>query len=184
MMEKRLFVGIPVPEEDARRLAAYAKACAGTSRTARPTRIENLHVTACFIGPVAAERIATLEAELAAAAAAMPPFAMPFSRITAAPPGRPATMVWAAYEGGDAFSRLAVMMCATAARVAPFAPPNKPLAHVTLLRDREVIRAPLPAFDGTMPPLAVEACVLYSSITRPEGPVYQALARFRLGGRA
>lgn len=182
MMEKRLFVGIPIPDADAARLAAYARSCAGASRTARPTPRENLHSTACFIGPVASERVASLEAELAAAAAAISPFSMPFAGITLAPPGRPATMVWAAYDGGDAFSRLAVMLCATAARVAPFSPPNKPLAHVTLLRDREVFRGPLPRLEGSMPPLVVEACVLYASVTRPEGPVYQALARFPLKG--
>lgn len=183
MMEKRLFVGIPVPDADARRLAAYATACIGSSRTARATPQGNLHVTACFIGPVAGDRVASLEKELAAAASSVPPFVMPFTGIALAPPGRPPTMVWASYEGGDAFSRLAVMMCATAARVAPFMPPNRPLAHVTLVRDREVLREALPAFEGAMPPLAVDACVLYSSVTRPEGPAYQALARFRLGGR-
>ncbi|HTM67803.1 MAG TPA: 2'-5' RNA ligase family protein [Candidatus Binatia bacterium] len=183
MLERRLFVGISVPEPDAARLAAYAAACAGSSRTARPTPARNLHATACFIGPVAGERVAPLEAALLEASAGIAPFVMPFTGIKLAPPGRPATMVWATYDGGDAFARLALVLCATSARATPIVLPNRPLAHVTLLRDRSVIREPLPPFEGALKPLAVDACVLYASVTRPEGPVYQALARFPLSGR-
>ena len=183
MMERRLFVGIPVPAANGARLAAYGRACAGDSRTARPTPAGNLHATACFIGAVDVDRIEPLAKTLAEAASGLAPFVMPFTGIKLAPPGRPATMVWATYDGGDAFARLAIILCGMAGKVTSIAPLHRPLAHVTLLRDRSVIRGPLPPFEGHVPPLAVDACMLYASETRPEGPVYLELVRFPLTGR-
>lgn len=179
-MTARLFVAIPVPADDAARFAEYAALCAKAFRWARPTKSKNIHVTARFFGDVDEEAFDPLIEALSPAVSALATFTMPFDAIRFMPPDR-ATMVWAVYARSVAFSALAYTLEAAAKGITAIEPAKDHLPHATLVRHGDPMRGPLPPFDGARP-LAVDECVLCSSVLGPGGPVYETLARFPLGG--
>ncbi|HVZ87165.1 MAG TPA: RNA 2',3'-cyclic phosphodiesterase [Polyangia bacterium] len=103
----RSFVAVALPEEvRARVFAAAGEMATSLPPAVRWTRkIENLHVTVKFLGPVEEERLASFGAALSASFASTPPFDITVRGMGAFPSARHANVLWAGVD--DASGRLA-----------------------------------------------------------------------------
>jgi len=91
----RSFVAVALPEEVREEVLGAAKGLSGELPEVRWTRkVENLHVTVQFLGPVVESRIETLAGALAEELAARSPFAMELRGLGAFPDERHATSLW------------------------------------------------------------------------------------------
>jgi len=190
---RRLFVALEPAEPVRRRVAALqaelrraAGAAAAEIRWVEPA---NVHLTLQFLGAVPAERVAAVEAALAAAAAAGRPLALEVKGAGAFPSARRARVVWLGL-GGDA-GTLAALAAEVGRRLAPlgYAPEERPFSpHLTLGRARDGRGAPglagALAAVSTADGVAWRAAelVLFESHLSPKGPRYEAAARLPLGG--
>jgi 2'-5' RNA ligase len=178
----RLFVAVPLPD----RLAAQLQAAAAAVPGLRETRRENLHVTVHFLGPVAPEQLAPLEAALGPACAVAEPFGLAFDAVVPAPPRRP-RMLWARAAPSAHYAALAHAVAEAAAGAAPAAAELRTSSpHVTLARarDRDArVRWPDPVVLAGAA-LHVGECVLMRSDPAAGGTRYTSLATFALGGQS
>jgi 2'-5' RNA ligase len=173
-MALRLYVAVQLPDPVRSRLAAEAMRLAGAGR-AIPAA--NLHVTVHFLGRVAEDDKAALEAALAAAVAPMPSFALRLTGVAPGPRRRP-RMLWALIGRDDRFDELAGRVAAAAAPFAPDArPPRTARPHITLVRHRGAPPAGEAELTADIP---VEAVELVSSRLGPSGAAYATLARLPL----
>jgi 2'-5' RNA ligase len=95
----RSFVAVPLPGP----LQARIFAAAGELARALPDvkwsrKVENLHITVKFLGPVADERLAEIGAALADAMSGVPRFAIGMRGMGAFPSARKANVVWAGVD--------------------------------------------------------------------------------------
>jgi 2'-5' RNA ligase len=181
----RMFVALDLPAEARDAIAAWRDELVAGRADLRPVAPEALHVTLAFLGwqdEATAERIA--ETAFGAAAGMAAP------RLTATEPAaippRGAPRLFAldlADDGGRAVAlQGAVSDALEAARF--YRPEKRPFwPHVTLARVKRGARAgPLP--ESPRPPSApFEAAelTLYRSTLRPQGALYEPLARGRAG---
>lgn len=149
----------------------------------RPVRAEALHLTLCFLGwraEAEAPPIADLafEASKGLAAPCLSPRA-----IAAVPPRRPRLFALdlADENGGAVAVQAAVSEALAAQRL--YEPESRPFwPHVTLARVRRDARAgPLEADPPPDERFQARDLTLYRSTLRPQGTLYEALARARLG---
>jgi 2'-5' RNA ligase len=183
----RVFVALPLPEEAVEELAALAR----RSRSAMPrgavrwVRPEQMHLTLQFLGNVAADRIAALQADLAAACRDAPPFPLELAAPGAFPNARHPRVLWVGL-GGD-LERLGALQTRVAAACAPFLPaPERGRfhPHLTLGRVKDDARAVGDAWAGCPAPRAwrwrAGEVRLIQSVLQPAGAVHATLAAFPL----
>ncbi len=179
-----MFVALDLPETARGPLAEWRDALVAGRDELRPVPAAALHVTLAFLGwqdEAAAERIA---ATAFAAAAALPAALLTPTGVRAVPPRRPRLF---ALELADEDSRASAVHEAVngalgAAHV--FEPERRAFwPHVTLARVKRGARAePLPAEPGPpAEPFSAAELTLYRSTLRPQGAVYDPLARTELG---
>lgn len=193
MGNRRLFLALEPPDPVRRRIAAAAAELRRTAGRAeadvRWVPPENVHLTLQFLGAVPEERVADIEAALAAAAAASAPLALELTGAGGFPNARRPRVLWLGF-GGDV-PALAALVQDLGRRLAPlgFAPEARPYSpHLTLGRARDPRGAPglggaltaLARSDGF--PWRVTEVVLFESHLSPKGPRYEAVARAALGG--
>ncbi len=185
----RLFVALDLAPSPR---AALAALCAGIP-AARWVPPEQLHVTLRFLGQVADDRVAGLQAALAGVGAAG--FQVEVRGVGLFPPAptrrKPARVLWA---GLDPTAPVAALKVAVDAALAPVVGPDPEAAerafspHVTLARFKDPPEpTALADFLARHRALAsaafaVAAFTLYQSRTSPAGSVYTALARYPLAG--
>jgi 2'-5' RNA ligase len=176
----RLFLALDLPEPARDAIAVWRDELVAGRADLRPVRPEALHVTLVFLGwqdEAAAPRIA------GAAFGALP--AGPAPRLTALgvralPPRSPRLFALDLEdEGGRA---TAVQEAASAALEAGgwYRPEKRPFwPHLTLARAKRGERRVRPIQDGPPPPGPFEASAvtLYRSTLRPQGALYEPLAR-------
>ncbi len=185
----RLFVAMEVPEHLKGRLGEAIEATASQGAGMKWVRPENVHFTLKFLGGVEEEKLGEIESELAAAAQGHAALEISTGNFGAFPhPGR-ARVFWLGIEKGR--EELTAMASSVDARMANlgFEPESRPFSgHITLAR----LRRP----RDITPLLSVwrdyagirgvewrgEEMVLYRSELYRTGPVYAALARFKLEG--
>lgn len=132
-------MAIPVPDEAREAVAAVLApiraAVDGPTHRVRWVRLDGLHLTLRFFGPVAPALVASLETVVDAVAARNGPFAISLGGGGAFPdPNRPRTLWLGVTDGGDACARLARALEETliATGHAPDGRPFRP--HLTVAR--------------------------------------------------
>jgi 2'-5' RNA ligase len=177
----RLFLALDLPEPARESLASWRDELIAGRRDLRPVRAEALHVTLVFLGwqdESAAPRMA--EAAFSALPPGPPP-RLPPLRVRSLPPRNPRLF---ALDLEDEAGRATALQAAASdaleaggwyrSEKRPFWP------HVTLARVKRGERRVAPLPDEPQPPReAFEACAvtLYRSTLRPQGALYEPLAR-------
>ena len=176
----RLFLALDLPEPARASIAAWRDQLVSERADLRPVRPEALHVTLVFLGwqdESASSRIA--EAAFGALPDGSAPRLTPLG-VRAVPPRRPRLFALDLEdEGGRA---TAVQAAASAALEAGgwYRPERRPFwPHLTLARAKRGERRVRPIEDGPPPPNPFEAAAvtLYRSTLRPQGALYEPLAR-------
>lgn len=178
----RAFVAIPLPEA-VRQQLAVTQFMLPLPRRVMP---ENLHITLAFLGDVEEPALEELHMELSRIA--MGPITLRFDRFGMFGGDKPRNLHMR-IAPDPALEQLAhkVMQAARAAGITPEA--RRFMPHVTLGRfrpeafDRPRMERALAEIGAVQaPPFTVDAFALYRSTLRPDGPVYDELARYPLQG--
>jgi 2'-5' RNA ligase len=179
-----MFVALDLPEAARVALAAWRDRLVEGRRDLRPVRTEALHVTLAFLGwqdEAAAEAIA--EAAFGAAAPVAPPV-LRSAAVRALPPRDPRLF---ALDLDDADGRAGAVQGAVSDALEAgrwYRPEKRPFwPHVTLARVKRGERRVPPLPDAPAPPdepFEARELTLYRSTLRPQGAVYEPLARAML----
>jgi RNA 2',3'-cyclic 3'-phosphodiesterase len=178
----RAFVAIPLPEDAAARLAGLARGCPVGRRVPE----DNLHLTLVFLGDVTDAGLEELHDALSAVRSG--PVELRFEGLGVFGDDRPRAL-WAAVAAEPGLMSLQ-RQAERAARKAGLSPEARRFVpHVTLVRMKghREDAAPLARFlagrgGASAPPVRAVAFSLLSSRLRPEGAVYEELARYPMLG--
>ncbi len=188
----RTFIAVEIDEglrTAAARVAEDLQAAGAEIRWVAPP---NMHVTLKFLGDVAEERIASVCDTVAEAVAGAAPFDLELRGVGAFPnAARPRTLWVGTGTGRSQLESLAGRVEAALAALG-FAPENRPFqAHCTLGRVRRPTRAlanlaPLlkQRADLSLGQSKIHEVVVFSSRLQRGGPIYEAIRRLGLAGRA
>jgi RNA 2',3'-cyclic 3'-phosphodiesterase len=178
-----MFVALDLPAAVRARLAAWRDILVGDRSDLRPVRVEALHVTLVFLGwqdESAAEAIAA--AAFDAAPAAVPTLSA--GDVRPLPPRDPRLFALDLDDSGGAATALQAAVSGALERGGWYTPEKRPFwPHVTLARvKRGVRRAPPLASDPPVSeePFEARDLTLYRSTLRPQGALYEPLARREL----
>lgn len=171
----RLFTGFPV-ENDFLNAATALFRSAGNINGLRWVPGVNLHVTACFIGEVAPNKLAAIKAATGEIAALSRPVTLGFQDICLWPKRNP-YMVWALFEENQDFTRI-YRQLEKALTGKTGQGSVKP--HITLARFKEFTdtrQIPLTGipFPGQIP---CNRLILFESRLAPDGAAYFPLAQY------
>lgn len=179
----RAFVALPLPDGVRRGVAGLIARLSPSLPDVRFVRDESVHVTLRFLGWTRADTLAAIEAPLALAAAACPPFEMAIRGLGTFPDRGSPRVLWLGLDLPAVAHRLQAA-CEKAAVVTGFEPEARAFhPHLTLGRWRGRTRRPaLP--DADLGSARASELILYRSDIRPAGSTYIPLAAFPLGGAA
>lgn len=184
-MGPRLFLGIPTPEPVRRAVAGWIRerrAAAPGWRWVDPAR---MHLTLRFYGETAPELVESLAEDLREIACGEAPFALGARGWGVFPGASRPRILWVGLSGRtEPLARLA-RAAEAAARRRGFAPEERAFhPHLTIARAARDSRPALPGRpDPELPDFGeygVGELVLFRSHLRPEGPLYEPLARSSL----
>jgi len=185
----RLFVALDIPDDVRSRLAALAASLRPSSRTARWTRIEGLHVTLKFIGELSPEKSEAIKAALAAIPPRSP-FSLAFRGLGFFPNERRPRVLWAGVQAGPELAALAAdvetsLDALGIPRESRAFSPHLTLARFDSPRGLEALHS---AIEGAAPAefgaTTAREFHLYQSVLKRGGAEYTRLATFSLSGRA
>jgi RNA 2',3'-cyclic 3'-phosphodiesterase len=176
-----MFLALDLPDDAREELVRWRDAILASRTDVRPVRPEALHVTLVFLGwqdESAADRIAE------AAFGALPPGPPPRLAATGVTPVPPRNARLFALDLDDDGGRATALQAATSDALEAggwYRPEKRPFwPHVTLARvKRGERRVPPPASDPAPPadPFDAGVVTLYRSTLRPQGALYEPLAR-------
>ena len=180
----RLFLALDLPEQARAAVASWRDTLIAGRQDLRAVREEALHVTLVFLGwqdEAAAPKIA--EAAFGAAPATPVPRLTPVG-IRSLPPRN--ARLFALDLDDESGAATALQAAASDALEAGgwYRPEKRPFwPHLTLARVKRGERRVPPILDGPPPPEAFDTSVLtlYRSTLRPQGALYEPLARTVLG---
>jgi 2'-5' RNA ligase len=177
----RAFVALPLPDAVRREVAGVIARLSAALPEVRFVRDEGVHVTLRFLGWTRAETLAAIEAPLARAAAACPPFEMAIRGLGTFPERGSPRVLWLGLDL-PAPARQLQAACEEAAVTTGLEAEARAFhPHLTLGRWRGRTRRPaLPEVD--LGSARTSELILYRSDIRPAGSVYSPLAVFPLGG--
>ncbi len=179
-----MFVALDLPGPARDSLASWRDGLLAGRRDLRPVRAEALHVTLVFLGwqdESAAEAIA--EATFGAGVPVRPAPRLAAAELRPLPPRNPRLFALALDDDGGRATELqdGVSRALEAGRW--YRPEKRPFwPHVTLARVKRGERR-VPALEGPPPPdtpFDAAALTLYRSTLRPQGALYEPLARREL----
>jgi RNA 2',3'-cyclic 3'-phosphodiesterase len=177
-----MFVALDLPEPERSELAAWRDELVAGRSDLRPVRAEALHVTLAFLGwqdEAAAEEISA--AAFDAASGPPAPVLVP-SRVRPLPPRGPRLFALDLEDEDGRSTELqgAISRALEAGRF--YRPEKRPFwPHVTLARVKRGAKAgPLPDLPPPATPMRASELTLYRSTLRPQGAIYEPLARVRL----
>jgi 2'-5' RNA ligase len=178
-----MFVALDLPEPQRGELAAWRDELIAGRDELRPAAAQTLHITLAFLGwqdEKAAEAIA--EAAFSAVRDLAPPILTP-AGVRPLPPRSPRLFALDLADEDGRCTELqdAVSRALAAERV--YRPEKRPFwPHVTLARVKRGARAgPLPDLPPPAAPMKARELTLYRSTLRPQGALYEPLARLTLG---
>jgi len=187
---KKLFLSIPIERHFRRVFDRYRDVNGRRVSYVRWTPERNMHVTVLFIGEVTVSKVPALVECLADALIPIDPFALRLQKVSYAPPGRQADMVWAYWEPSntlDAASHAAYRAVCDAGLVPQDSFKNgvEPLiGHIMLGRFKKgavvqtLIELPRTELEGH--DMLVEDVELMESRPTPNGSEYSVLETFSL----
>jgi 2'-5' RNA ligase len=178
-----MFVALDLPEPERGGLAAWRDELIAGRRDLRPVAAESLHVTLAFLGwqdEAAAEGIAT--AAFGAAEGLEPPVLTP-AGVRPLPPRGPRLFALDLEDEGGRCTALQDAVSRDLAAERVYRPEKRPFwPHVTLARVKRGAKAePLPELPAPAEAMRATDLTLYRSTLRPQGALYEPLARRRLG---
>jgi len=179
---KRLFLGIPLPEEALQALRHFRQQHAHL-RGLRWVPDENLHITLYFFGAVPALQVHNLREMIQARLHEQQAFELKFRAYALAPRPREPRMIWARFDKHPSFTALVGQLDQAYQQIHTNQFNRKsPIPHITLARLKHFTQARevdlgLP-FSPTI--LPVKELCLWESQLHPSGARYEALARFAL----
>jgi 2'-5' RNA ligase len=165
----RSFVAVPLPAAVQAAVFSAAQALAGELPGVKWSRkVENLHVTIKFLGPVAETRLTEVGTAIARAVGELPRFGIALRGMGGFPSLGKAKVIWAGVEDrSGGLERVARAVEAVAGELGVGETEARPFhAHVTVGRSREGAdaRAALAGLaDRNFGPVAVEELHLYES---------------------
>jgi len=169
----RSFVAVPLPESVRAKVFAAADELGQTLPGVKWSRkMENLHVTIKFLGPVEEAKLAAFGAALAAALGTLPRFGIELRGMGAFPSARKANVLWAGVtDQGDRLGAVAAIVEETAARLGIGERESRPFrGHVTVGRSKQGVDA-----RGALAPFETRA---FGAASVDEALVFES----RLGG--
>ncbi|HSY41050.1 MAG TPA: RNA 2',3'-cyclic phosphodiesterase, partial [Polyangia bacterium] len=166
----RSFVAVPLPGSG----RANLMAAAGELAQALPQKdlkwsrkLENLHVTIKFLGPVEETKLASFGGALAASLQALPPFGIEVRGVGAFPSPHKANVLWAGVADQGRLGLVAEAVEEVAARLGIGERSNRPFrAHVTIGRSKQGVdaRAALAPFgERTFGAASVDEALVFES---------------------
>jgi RNA 2',3'-cyclic 3'-phosphodiesterase len=178
-----MFVALDLPAEARERLVEWRDGLVEGRRDLRPVRPEALHVTLVFLGwqdESATERIAGAAFD---AADGIAPPRLTSTRVRPLPPRDPRLFALDLDDEGERASRLQAAVSDALEAGRWYRPEKRPFwPHMTLARVKRGERRVAPLGEEPPPGGSFEAgeLTLYSSTLRPQGALYEPLARRRL----
>ncbi|MBW3570431.1 MAG: RNA 2',3'-cyclic phosphodiesterase [Gemmatimonadetes bacterium] len=178
----RLFVGVPLTDTARRAIQEHLRRWMPDGVPGRPVPAANWHLTLRFLGATRTDQLAAIVRHLRAADPGEA-FQAGFGGLGAFSRPRSARVLWIGLADGVERMRGLARTAEDAARVAGFAPEEKPFSpHLTLSRiqpPRDVTRAieRVPPLDLRMP---VQEVVLFRSHLGGGPARYEAVERFGL----
>ncbi len=180
-----MFVALDLPDGPRAALAAWRDELIEGRGDLRPVRADALHVTLVFLGwqdDSAAERLA--EAAFAATSGSVGPPALRAADLRALPPRAPRLFALALDDEDGRAEALQGAVSDALAAGGWYRPEKRPFwPHLTLARVkrgerrvRSLPAAPAPPSE----PFVATSLTLYRSTLRPQGALYEALARMTL----
>ena len=179
----RIFIGIPLPEEVAKRLSEVGEIFKGV---ARPIAAANLHLTLRFLGNRPVGEVPKLEEVLGRIARKGEPFRMVVSGVGAFPSVRRARVVWVGIgPGADEAIALQERVEAKMRRMG-YPPEERFHPHITVGRlkvprdvSEQMEESEVISLEGC--DIDVPEMVLFRSELIPGGARYSPLSVFKLG---
>jgi 2'-5' RNA ligase len=175
-----MFLALDPPGGARAAIAAWRDELLGGRAELRPVAEQALHVTLVFLGWQDEAKAEAIAAAAFGAADVAAPVLRP-AGVEAVPPRRPRLF---ALDLEDEGGRCSELQAGVARALEPFYEPEKrPFwPHITLARVKRGARAQ-PAGELAPPgeAFAAEELVLYRSTLRPQGALYDPLARLELG---
>jgi RNA 2',3'-cyclic 3'-phosphodiesterase len=181
VMNKRVFIAIPVPEAVRTELHSLRRLVPPTGL--RWTPPEHLHLTLVFMGNTPAAAIPEVEEKLRTVAARHPGFTLQCRAVETVRQRGSVSMIWAGFRDSSAYTALALRL----REQLTVNEKRPPLPHITLARSKRGT-APLLRADD-FPDIShlqfpVERFELWESTLLPQGSVYSVLNGWQLGGGA
>jgi RNA 2',3'-cyclic 3'-phosphodiesterase len=180
----RMFVALDLPLEARAALAAWRDELIEGRRDLRPVRVEALHVTLVFLGWQDEQAASTIAEAAFAACSGLPAPRLGAAEVRPLPPRAPRLF---ALDLSDEDGRAGTVQAAVSDALEAgrwYRPEKRPFwPHLTLARVKRGERRVAPLPDLPAPPteafLASEL-TLYRSTLRPQGALYEPLARATL----
>jgi 2'-5' RNA ligase len=176
METKRLFVGIPLDIEILKEVKEFIE-IQQPQKGLRWTPLENIHITACFIGDTETNHVKTIIYEIDSVVASIHPFNMVIDSFCFAPKQDP-YMIWLTFKYTASFEKLVDglqrKVLNKQAGYRDYVP------HATLNRFKST--PPLINFDKSLETdqFVVNQLILWESELRPTGAVYSKIKTFFL----
>jgi 2'-5' RNA ligase len=176
-----MFVALDLPGAARDALVAWRDRLIAGRRDLRPVPAEALHVTLVFLGwqdESAAERIAAAAFD-SAGAVAEPPRLTP-AGVRPLPPRDPRLFALDLEDEADRANAVQAAVSRALEEGRWYRPEKRPFwPHMTLARVQRGVRRAPPLPDDSPPaePFAAAALTLYRSTLRPQGALYEPLAR-------
>ena len=177
----RLFVALDLPVEDRERVTAWRDELVRRREQLRPVAAASLHVTLVFLGHRPADEVEAIAASAFDPLAALAPVLLVPRAVVGVPARRPRLYALDLLDPGGEAAALQSAVSDALERSGHHRPERRPFwPHVTLARVKPGRRSG--SLDSPVPPgpFVARRVTLYRSILRPQGALYEPLARARL----
>lgn len=182
---KRLFIAIPLPEDTLDILDIYISKYREKKelKKARWTPLNNLHITALFLGNVLDDDIPKIEEAMKQTLCNFHSFDLFFDRITFFPNNHYPHMIWVEYKKDSHYSEIVSSLQKAIEKVISLKKEDRDsIPHVTLARLKHVLGAnKVDLIQVDVPVCNVKECLLMQSELSNEKPIYTILSRVPLG---
>ena len=180
----RLFVALDLPEAARSAIAEWRDGAIAGRGDLRPVRADALHVTLCFLGWRGEKDVPSIAETMSGACSGLDPPRLTARGLEPVPRRRPRLLALDLDDPGGAASAVQSSVAGALAAARAYVPEERPFwPHVTLARVKRGERAdPLAAPDPPATSFVAADVTLYRSTLRPQGALYEPLARTVLAG--
>jgi RNA 2',3'-cyclic 3'-phosphodiesterase len=178
-----MFLALDLPEGPRRALAAWRDELMAGRDDLRPVGEAALHVTLVFLGWQAEKDVERIAGAAFGPAGGLEPPLLAASGVRPLPPRRPRLFALDLVDDGERATSLQDVMSRALEAEKLYRPEKRPFwPHVTLARVKRGQRAePLPELPPPGEAFEAADLTLYRSTLRPQGALYEPLARARVG---